>query len=125
MMRTERDPESLLHRSDRMVAQRVAKDQPAVTFSLSSTDHADLVALFDETGARLTHPEVRKALTIRSASGEVRMAPGYAQELLTWVRSRARAGRASSSTADLERALLFGRVAFAVQRALAKPSSIA
>ncbi len=105
--------------------QRVAKDQPPITFSLSSTDHGDLVCLLDETDARLTHAEMRRALSIRSASGEVRMAPARAEELLAWLRDRARAGRASSTTADLERALLFGRVAFAVQRALAKHSSVA
>jgi hypothetical protein len=104
---------------------RVAKDHSVVTFALSSTDHADLVCLLDETEARPTHPETRKALSIRGASGEIRMAPACAEDLLLWLRGRARAGRASSTTADLERALLFGRVAFAVQRALAKHRPIA
>jgi hypothetical protein len=121
-LRTERDPESLAYRSDRTVVQRVAKDQRVIAFSLSSTDRADLVGLLDGTDA--TPPEMRTALNRRGANGDIRMASACAEALLLWVRARARAGRASSTTVDLERALLFGRVAFAVQRALAKDRSI-
>jgi hypothetical protein len=104
---------------------RVANDRLTVTFSLSSTDHAELVSLLDETGARKTLTEMCTALTARSGGGDIRIPAARAEELLQWLRGRARAGRASSATVELERGLLLGRVALAVQRALAKLSSVA
>jgi hypothetical protein len=121
-LRTEKDPEPPLV-ADRTAMHRVAKDRATITFSLSSADHTDLVALLHETDARISFSEMCTALTGRSTGGEIRMPAGRAAELLEWLRGRARAGRASSTTAELERALLLGRVALAVQRALAKLGS--
>jgi hypothetical protein len=113
-----------VYRSDLTDAQRGSKERPSVTFWLSSPDRADLVSLLDETDARHSYAEMCTALTVRNTTGEVCMAPGSAETLLEWVRARARRGRSSSATPELERALLLGRVALAVQRALAKQSSI-
>jgi hypothetical protein len=104
---------------------RVARNHTTITFSLSSTDHAELVFLLDETGAGKTLTEMCHALAARSGNGDIRMPAARAEELLHWLRDRARAGRASSATIELERGLLLGRVALAVQRALAKLSSVA
>jgi hypothetical protein len=95
-------------------------DPSTIAFSISKTDHADLVCLLDEHDGRHVCTDLWKALTARSASGEVHMTAARAEELLEWVRGRARAGRASSAAADLERALMFARVALALQRALAR-----
>jgi hypothetical protein len=123
-LRTERDPERPLV-SDRTAMHRVTNDRLTVTFSLSSMDHAELVSLLDETGARKTLTEMCSALTAQSGSGDIGMPAARAEELHQWLRGRARAGRASSATVELERGLLLGRVALAVQRALAKLSSVA
>lgn len=114
--------EEPVYRSD---AQRDTKEGPSITFWLSPLDHADLVSLLDETHARHTYAEICTALTVRTATGEFRMAPRCAETLLEWLRARARAGRSSPEITELERALLLGRVALAVQRALAKQRSIA
>ena len=114
-----------MYRSDGVNAQRGTKGRPSITFWLSTPDHADLVSLLDETHARHTYAEMCTALTARNATGQFCMAPRCAETLLEWLRARARAGRSSSATPELERALLLGRVALAVQRALAKQSSLA
>jgi hypothetical protein len=101
--------------------ERTPRSDPTITFSISRTDCADLVRLLDETDGRLPYTEMRKALNTRTTSGEVRMATRCGEELLDWLRGRAQTGRVSSATADLERALLFGRVALVVQRALTTP----